>query len=249
MNRLIAKHAHSIVNAAYWLENPEFTKTNKAQTRALEIYRDNLPFSLHRILKNLAFSSANLLEVSGESVVVPTGQGTVNKYMFRYPKGTDIESFKDSVEHQIELVSRNLGEIALNTHVTIKTPDIFRIPIGPVATVTQIQPKIDTLLNPPFRLSELADRPRNINSQTLRDLESLFDGCDKLFQEAGMYPDLYDASHNLRINTQSGHLALIDVMPLYSDGTRLIGDLKPNTNKIGLLIERARENILGNYGT
>ena len=249
MNRRIAKRIHEVTNAAYWLEHPEFTRTSKFQTAAMEAYRKILPFSPHKVLKNLFFSSKNLLAVSGESVVVAAGEDSVDKYMFRYPKGMDIATFRDTAEQQIRLVKRHLGEIALDTKVSIRSADIFRLPIGPVSAVTQTQPRVNTELNRPMRLSG-AELPqdKNAQTQTLRNLETLFKGCETLHDESGMYPDLYDASHNLRINRRNGRLTLLDVMPLYPDGRRLIGDLKPNTNKIGDHIQRAREELLGRYG-
>lgn len=249
MNRFVAKHVHSSVNAAYWLENPEFKKTSKLQTAAMEAYRGILPFSPHAALKSLFFSSANLLAVSGESVVVSAGADKVNKYMFRYPKHMTLGSFENATRGQIGLVAKHLGGVALTTEVTTKQADIFRIPIGPVPAVTQVQQKIDTTLNPPMRLNGLVrEQSDHINPQTLRDIESLLNGCEELYQESNLYPDIYDASHNLRVNLQTGHLTLIDVMPLNPDGTRLIGDLKPNTNKIGDYIDEIRDKVLGRYG-
>lgn len=250
MRRRIAKTIHETVNATYWLEHPEFTRTSKLQTAAMEAYRKALPFSPHKVLKNLLFSTSNLLAISGESVVVARSEQDVDKYMFRYPKDMGINTFRGTVEEQTQLVKRHLGEIALDTEVSIKGADIFRLPIGPVPAVTQAQPRLNTELNPPMRLSAPESlSTKGAQAQTLRDLEALFRGCEALYNESGMYPDLYDASGNLRINTQTGNLTLIDVMPLNEDGTRLIGDLKPNTNRIGDYIQRARDGILGKYGS
>ena len=65
--------------------------------------------------------------------------------------------------------------------------------------------------------------------------------------EQEILPDISGNSGNLRI-APSGTLTLIDVMPMYCDGRRLIGDRisdpKPHTIKKLKHIE----NLIGHYG-
>lgn len=244
MNRMIAKNIHEAVNASFWIENKDWDAGNTIANLACTAIR-SLPFSIPEFQKYLFFKNPDDITVSGESIVVPTGN-TVDKYMFRYPSKYSQTEFHAGVSSEVKAVTSHLAHIALPTLVSVKTADIFRRPFTETSVVTQTQPRIDLLTNQPLDLDYL-DITQNTIERTARDLEQLLADTAKMVNEEGLYPDISSTSGNVRRNVHTGELALIDVMPIHADGTRLIGDWP---SKLPHTLENIvhYEDFIGHYG-
>lgn len=237
MNRLVAKKIHETTNLSYWMENPRWRSGNLAFDLLCLCVR-SLPFSLHKVQKKLFFDYSKLLSVNGETVVVAHGSDKVEKFMFRYPKGLSTEQFKEKVSEEVARVAESLPGIAVPTKVSIKSARIFRWPVNSVRSVVQTQPKLDLSMYEELDLNKLArEKPSRRLDRTLRDLKSLLVGVQKLKEQHGYYPDIANNSGNLRRSKVDGSVVLIDVMPVYVNGNRLIDDNPPK------LIEHIQENI------
>lgn len=225
MKRELAKRAHEATNITFWAENPDWN----AGDRFLDFLNSRirrLPFSVHEGTKKLFFDTDKIIAVNGESVVSSDMlSDNVDKFMFRYPDKMKTEDFRDAVAHEIGAVTCHLAGIALDTQVSIKSVAVFRKPLPPVEAVTQTQPKLDLSINRPFNLTEVQDDERSkIKDNTAKDIEALMTGTASLVETHGYYPDIAANSHNLRRNHADGSVTLIDVMPIYKDGDRLIND-------------------------
>ena len=103
----------------------------------------------------------------------------------------------------------------------------------PPLTVVQTQEQLDLCNYPAFDLRSLQEKDPNSRGHAAKQLAALLEGADRLLPQ-GFYPDISVSSDNLRM-ARDGSLALIDVMPVYTDGTRLIGDRPPR------IVERISE--------
>lgn len=247
MNRLTAKRIHEFTNITFWAEKPGWDTGNAVLNLACRgLCR--LPFSVHEVQKRLFYNTNRVLAVSGETVVATNGSSLVDKFMFRYPPRLSLLEFNNRVEHEVGLVTSFLASIALPTQVSIKDADIFRRARSSVPAVTQTQFRLNLDTHPPFNLDEVkAEKPSIATDNTARDLEQLVTGVQSLAAEYGYYPDLAQSSGNLRRAAATGSLTLIDVMPVYADGGRLIGDratIMPSV--LGHLAEY--EAFVGQYG-
>jgi hypothetical protein len=222
MNRVIARAIHETTNATYWMENPEWQSGNPVGDLALRGIR-RLPFSIHELQKSMIFNHAPAVTVSGESVVV-IGDETVKKYMFRYPGIMGPDDFYVNVLNEVDAVTRTLANSALATTVSIEEATIFKRPFGSAEAVTQTQDKINLVANPAISTEDLRRDATPQSNKTARDLDILLSNVQKLAKDYNYYPDLAFSSSNLRRNSETGGLTLIDVMPIHADGTRLIGD-------------------------
>lgn len=248
MRRSTAKHIHEATNIAYWMEKPNWDPGSAAFNLICKAFQI-LPFSVHEIQKKAIFDTERLIAVNGETVVATSGTDKVDKFMFRYPNKMPLETFKKHVAREVGAVTTCLTGIALTTEVGIKPADIFRHIRRPVPTVVQTQQRLDLGIHRALSLSELeseAASPRL--DRTARDLEKMLYGTGTLAAEYGLFPDLADNSNNLRRSTLDGAVTLMDVMPIYADGDRLIGDHPPG------LLAHAQKNIqnyqafVGRYG-
>lgn len=226
MNRRLAKSLHTAANFSYRMEQPGFYTGFTLADTALKTYRA-IPLNSHEHFKNMIFDSAKVIAVSGESVVVDDGR-TVDKFMLRYPGKISIESFRTRAELEIDTVLAHLGKVAIPTKVGIKSGKLFRHSAKSVKAVAQTQLKLDTSINPPINLKSIVnDAYYPFTDQTARDLESLVNGADTLISDHGYFPDIALSSGNLRCSMLDGRLTLIDVLPFYNNGSRLIGDRPP----------------------
>ena len=248
MNRFIAKGVHEVVNSTFWAENPDWSAGNAVSDVALKAFR-LLPFSVHEAQKKMFFSTPDVLAVSGETVVVAHGVDEVDKFMFRYPLGLSLETFRYYAEQEVRAVTSCLAGIALQTTVGIERADIFRFPLSAVDAVTQTQPRLDLALNPPLDLIQVQDESDSpLRDRTARDVELLLEKAQDLFDQHAFYPDIASNSRNVRRNVQDGSLTLIDVMPFYADGTRLIGDKSPSKVPPALRQLKPYEDFIGEFG-
>lgn len=237
MNRRSAKSAHEITNIFAWLENPDWDAGSKVGNLACRIVR-SLPFSPHDYLKSALFGP-KIIAINGESVVADGDPGEVDKYMFRHPKGISLEIFKDRTTEEVRALTEHLAGLALPTQVKIKPAHVFKKPTSYVLAVTQTQRKLDLNVHTDLRPEDLLYEPRNENlGNTARDLESMLIGTEELIEKCDFYPDIGPNSGNLRRSIEDGSVTLIDVMPVYANGGRLIGDSPPNL--LGLI----QDNIL-----
>lgn len=225
MKRQTARRIHLATNAMYWMERPDWFTGNSVLDTGLRMVR-GLPFSVHGALKKTFFHTENLLAVNGESVVVARGE-MVDKFMFRYPRVLNLDQFRQNVEHEVGVVVAALGGIALPTQVSIRSADILRSR-RPVRAVTQTQTRLDLNTHVPFypemlKTSSSSVRNNKLLDTTARTMASLLQGIEVLVGR-GYYPDIGPGSDNLRYNTENGGLCLVDVMPVYTNGSRLIGD-------------------------
>jgi hypothetical protein len=229
MKREVARAIHSSTNITYWLENPNWSTGNTFGDIASKAFR-LLPFSIHEAQKSLFFDTEKVIAVSGESVVAHgTDPGTVDKFMFRYPGNLGLENFEKYTSREVKTVTENLSGIALPTSVSIKPALIFRFPVFNLSAVAQIQPYIDTILNPSLDLNALKqERTSSKLDKTAQDLEALLKGAQILISQHGYILDIAPNSSNLRRNSTDGSVTLIDVMPAYLNGSRLIGDTPNN---------------------
>jgi hypothetical protein len=229
------------------MENPNWRTHNAAFNLLCRAVR-RLPISPYQILKSGLFTT-DVLAVSGESVVAENGPDKVDKFMLRYPGQMSLEDFAANVSAETGAVTSCLSGIALPTEVGIKPARVLKTQKPPLAVV-QTQSRLDPNENPPFRLwpqAPTGKQPSRV-TRTLRDLESLMTKSDALQQQHGYYPDLGQSSENLRRNIGNGALTLIDVMPIYGDGNRLIGDRPYRTREsIQKTLDEYRE-TLGQFG-
>jgi hypothetical protein len=233
---------------AYWIENPDWHTGNSFADTALKAVRA-LPFKVHEPLKRSFYNTDNLIAVNGESVVVARGPNEVNKFMFRYPGKMATEAFFDHVRDEVGVVTEHLAGVALPTMVSIRSADIFKNPEARVDTVTQTQRKIDLDINGPLDLDLLNKARREpLIDRTARDLEILVTGTERLVSEHGFYPDAAHGGGNVRVNSINGAVTLIDVMPFYANGSRLIGDRPPNVIPHLQSNIAAYEEFVGQYG-
>lgn|GEM_PF-2918310 len=205
---------------------------------------------MHGFLKNRFYDTTRLIAVNGESVVVRSGADEVDKFMFRYPSNMALDVFHGHVSREIGEVTTHLAGIALPTSVAIKPARIFRNPHTEINAVAQTQALLDLDLNAeltPKKLLQLTPADQRTD-RTARDLERLVRGSKELREQQGLYPDIANAGGNLRRNVSDGAVTLIDVMPFYQDGTRLIGSAPPN------IISHVQQNLasyeafVGQYG-
>jgi hypothetical protein len=231
MNRKTAEIIHSATNMTYWFENPNWFPGPNVVDSALKVFR-LLPVSIHDIQKKVLFKN-NVIAVSGESVVARQNNDTVHKYMFRYPNDVNLGYFRKEAESEIGLVTNYLSGIRL----------------GKIDAVTQIQPYVSLQENPALTsTSELDELTLKAKDQAARDLEYLVKGTAALYDDYGFHPDIANSAGNLRINPNSGDITLIDVMPIYDNGSRLIGDTPANILEHAQQNARAYENYIGSYG-
>ena len=217
MNRRNAKLIHEIINSFYWMENADWDAGSKIGNAVCKLVQ-SLPFSIHELGKKAVFDEPDKVIVSGESIVANKGN-TVDKFMFRFPTGLSLEQFHDGVESEVMTVQTYLGRQALSTEVSIKLADIFKARLGPVEAVTQTQLRLNLHLYPNLDLKNLTH-----SEETVRELEKIVIASEKMFVEEGLHPDYSFSGGNLRVGLTNGDLKLIDVMPIHSDGRRLIGD-------------------------
>ena len=248
MKRETAKNIHYATGFAYWIENPDWFIGNPVSDTALRAVRA-LPFGLYEATKKAFYDTSKVIAVSGESVVVANGADKVDKFMFRYPGKMPLDVFRDRVSLEAGVVTSYLAGIALPTQVSIKQAQIFRNPQTQVSAVTQTQERLDLGANPAIDMDViLAETASPCIDKTARDLEVLVQGVGRLLGDHGYYPDIAHSAGNLRRNSINGAVKLIDIMPLYETGTRLIGDRPAN------VIPHIQENIqayqefVGQYG-
>ncbi len=247
MNRSTARRIHEFTNITYWAENPGWKSGDPALDFTCKALR-MLPFSVHEAQKKAFFDTRKLLAVNGESVVACGDPGRVDKFMFRYPGSMGQEAFRDAVDHEVSALTSYLAHVALQTQVSIKTADIFRLRSMRVDAVAQTQNKLDLATHVPLQLENVqSDFPPALRGRTARDLELLLGGIARMSEDHGYYPDIAGSSGNLRSSQSDGSVTLIDVMPIYADGGRLIDDganVLPHTlETIGRF-----EKFIGSYG-
>lgn len=188
----------------------------------LDLFRAK-QFNTYECLKKVLFAKT-VVAVNGESVVVHD-HTEVNKFMLRYPGDMPIKMFEASVTSEVSAVTSRIGSIALDTDVSTRQASIFRNPNSSVMSVVQTQRKLDLDLHMDVNLDQLAELPMDSNlDRTASDLELLLERTGDLIAHDGFYTDLAIGSGNLRRNISDGSITLIDVMPFYIDGSRLIGD-------------------------
>lgn len=207
-----------------------------------------LPLNTHDGLKRVFYNKAGLIAVNGESVVVDRGD-TVDKFMFRYPGNMSLQDHERHVSHEVGVVSRYLAGIALPTAVDIKTAHIFRNPRTQVDTVVQTQPKLDLNIHGALDLSALRDEAHSSRlDTTARALETFVVGARQMGADHGFYPDTTEKTDNIRRSSIDGSVDLIDLMPFYANGSRLIGDKPPQViNHIEAALNGYAD-FVGQYG-
>jgi hypothetical protein len=248
MNRRTAKEIHAATNLSYWMENPDW-QSGSAAFDVLCKALQKLPFSVHEAQKKIFFNSDNLLAVNGETVVVANGTDKVDKCMFRYPTGMSTEQFCNQVDDEISVVTGFLASVALATAVDLKPARIFRRPMGQVRVVTQTQRRLDLDIYEALDIDKIAseDSLPQLDT-TMKDLDGMLLGTQALVETYGYYPDIAHNSGNLRRNVLDGSVTLIDVMPIYSNGNRLIDDNPPGLLEHTVDTIARYEEIVGRYG-
>lgn len=219
MNYRTARFIHETVNALYWIENKEWSSRNKLGDAVRTIIH-KAPFSIHDAVKRLVFKHPEKVIVRGETIVTEDGD-TIRKFMFRQPARLTQEEFKTKVIEDITITKKYLGAMAQPTNVEIAAAEVFKSR-KPLNVVTQIQSKVNLNEYPPFDPKETKPTVR-----TLRDIERLLKAIERMSSETLRYPDISSGGKNMRVG-EKGDLLLIDVMPVYSDGARLIGDRPPH---------------------
>ena len=225
MKSSTARRIHAAANLAGWAENSKWHPENPLAELACVAVRA-LPFRVDHALNSLFFDTTGLLAVSGESVVFAYGLHEVKKYMLRVPGAMSTGQFCTAVQSEVGLMTHHLAGIALPTQVSSEPARIFRSPKAEVIATVQRQRRIDLLANPPFSLERIERGSSIIASNTARSIASFLRGVADLEKE-GFLPDIAPNSDILRIASDGG-LLLLDVMPMYPTGTRLIGDSPPN---------------------
>ncbi|MDO4781426.1 MAG: hypothetical protein Q4A34_03500 [Candidatus Saccharibacteria bacterium] len=239
-----AKKIHEITNLAFWLGNEGF-RPDHPPTRLARSALKATGINPYEILRNLLFNK-EVIAVNGESVVVTNTSNTVDKHMFRRPHTTPLEQFRNDVEREITTVLHHLSGIALATTVTIKATHCFRPhPLRGVPAVTQTQQKLNLEQHKTLELLDI--QQGNASDMLVRNLELLLAGSRSLINNEGLLPDILGNSGNLRLSPDE-ELTLIDVMPLYSGGGRLIGDgVSSSLPEIERRLAHI-EDIIGAYG-
>lgn len=239
---------HSTANMAYWIENPDWHTDNPFADAGLAVVRA-LPLRAHDRLKKHFYNTDGLIAVNGESVVVTNGSDKVDKFMFRYPGKMALEAFRGHVEAEVGAVTHYLAGVALPTSVSVKPARIFRNPNTQVDAVAQTQAKVNLDAHVELSPGMLYSLPRGaVTEKAARDVDTLVAGSKRLVREQGFYPDIAKNGGNVRINLRDGAVTLIDVMPFYENGSRLIGDQPPN------VVEHLQDNLAlyerfaGQYG-
>lgn len=246
MNRQTAKKIHEAVNIMYWVENPDWHTGNAMADIAMSGIR-KLPIDVHERLKRQFYNTSKVIAVNGESVVADAGQ-TVDKFMFRYPGKMATKLFESNVANEVGAVTSHLKGVALPTIVTIKPAEIFRRPRTSVDTVTQTQTKLDLDIHDALDLAAAQELAATNLDQTAKGVEALLKGTKTLVGEYGYYPDLSPNSGNIRRSVLDGTVTLIDVMPFYTNGNRLIDDNPPNVISHLEDTVRTYEAFVGQYG-
>ena len=240
MNRRTAKTIHQMTNAAFWIENPNWRSDNAAFDLLCRGVQ-KLPFSMYEIQKRMFFDTNRLLAVNGETVVAVNDRDNtrVDKFMFRYPGRMALKAYEQAARHEIAAVTDCLAGVALPTTVAIQPATILKARRPPLV-VTQSQQRLDLTVHPEFNLTKLAQEARSPKlDRTAKDLEIVVAGAEKLYTEFEYYPDVAPSSGNLRRSNIDGAVSLIDVMPFYANGSRLIGGNPPN------IITHLQENVAG----
>jgi hypothetical protein len=248
MNRRTAEAIQATTNLTFWGENPGWQTDNPALKLICKALQA-LPFSLHEAQKRVFFDTARLIAVSTESVVVANGTDKVDKFMFSYPASMSLETFESRAEREIGAVAVCLAGIALPTEVGIKEAYIFKRHKAHVRAVAQTQDRLDLNVHPAFDVARLVEEPESaMLDRTVKDLEKLLHGAALLEADFGYFPDIANSSGNLRRSLVDGGVTLIDVMPFYENGSRLVGD-----SPIGLMDKTQTnlhnfEALVGQYG-
>lgn len=247
MNRSTAKAIHEATNITFWGENPEWDPGNTVARFACTALR-KLPFSVHELQKRAFFNMDRLIAVNGESVVASCGD-MVDKFMFRYSKKMSLETFESAVAEEVSAVTCSLAGIALPTKVGIKPAYVFKNPHSQLPAVAQTQTRLDLATHLPMDLIKVNEDSLVLRrDKTARDIETMLRGSERLAEEFGYYPDVAFSSGNLRRNSVDGTVTLIDVMPLYADGNRLINDHTPGILLTSQENLRAYGEFVGQYG-
>jgi hypothetical protein len=247
MNRRVAKAMHEMTNLAYWAEKPGWDAGDPVSNLACRALRA-LPFSVYEAERRVFYDPNRVIAVNGETVVAANGPDMVDKFMFRYPGKMALEAFRAQVSHEVLAVTRHLCEIALPTDVNIKNADIFRRPGTRVPAVTQTQPRLSLEFHKALDLEKLTEEaPSRRLDKTAADLESLLIGTEMMATDHDYYPDASLGSGNLRRGGLTGAVSLLDVMPLYADGHRLIDD-RPSKLPHTLEALEAIKEFIGQYG-
>lgn len=224
MREITARRIHEATNMTYWLGNPEWFTGNPITDRLLRFSKPAWR-TIHQIMLSQLFDMSKVIAVSGETVVARNGNSHVDKFMFRRPASTTLESFFYTVDHDVETVNRYLGGVSLPTLVDIKYASVFRHSTNSITAVTQTQRRLDLSLHARLDTAEIeneANGPKK--DKTLRDLEKLLEGSYRMADIEGKYADVAPASGNVRRNITDGSVTLIDVTPFYANGSRAIGD-------------------------
>ena len=141
----------------------------------------------------------------------------------------NLSTFETNVRNEINIVMEYLGGVALSTSVDTKPADILKHVRKLPLVVTQSQSLINLTENPELSMLTLLQAPHSPQlDRTARDLEKLTEGSKRLLADYEYFPDIANNSGNLRRNNSDGAVTLIDVMPFYANGSRLIGDYHPN---------------------
>lgn len=247
MNRFVAKNVHVLVNGAYLLENSRWESGFPVLDRIRHGVQ-SVPLDTYEVAKHIFFDANQLLAVNGESVVVKNGEDKVDKVLLRYPREMTLDTFRDRAEDEVNSVISHLSGIALPTEVSIKKTRVFRAPLGAILAVTQTQERLDLAAYPGLDWDVLREKPLNdIPDTTAKSIERLLVGSLALWGERGYYPDVFHGGGNLRLSAE-GRVILIDVLPIYENGGRLVGD-KP-WNALDYIEQNLREfaQFVGRYG-
>jgi hypothetical protein len=246
MNRRTAKRIHEAVNIMYWVENPEWHTGNAMADLVLSGVR-KLPINVHERLKRQFYDTSKVIAVNGESVVVDAGQ-TVDKFMFRYPGKMATKLFETHVTDEVAAVTSHLKGVALPTTVGVKSAEIFTRSTTSVDTVAQTQTKLDLGIHGALDLVAAQESAATNLEQTASGVEALLNGAKTLVGKYGYYPDLSPNSGNIRRSVLDGTVTLIDVMPFYANGNRLIDDNPPNVISHIEDTMRTYETFVGQFG-
>lgn len=248
MKRATARRIHEATNITYWLENPDWQPGTPGMDFLGRVFAA-LPFSVHELQKRALFDTDRLLAVNGESVVATSGEHEVDKFMFRYPGDMPLTYFEAEVTRQVMAVTSCLAGVALSTSVRIKAADIFRWPGMRVPAVTQTQRRLDLDVHKALNVSTLeAEGSSRQLDTTARDLEVMLLGVKELADMYGYYPDVSQPGDNVRRSVIDGSVTLIDVMPVYDNGNRLIGDNPPGLLEGALAGIERYQAFVGQYG-
>jgi hypothetical protein len=234
---------------AFWMENPNWHSGVGWFDLACKAVQA-LPFSPHELQKRAFYDTEKVLAVNGETVVAVNGPDKVDKFMFRYPGRMALTVFGAHVYEEVASVTEHLAGVALPTRVDIKEAQIFRRPKSKVPAVVQIQERLDLDVHTAMDLAVLSEESKSpLRDRTAQDIEKLLEGTGILVTNFGYYPDLANNSGNLRRSVLDGAVSLIDVMPFYADGSRLIGD-NPPPNVIPHIQDNIQsyEKFVGEYG-